>query len=66
MLGGVGASGFGGSVDAVGDGAEELVGVLLFFEDAFEGVGGSVLTEEFGPGAESAVDGDFVVFDLLG
>src|ERR1700730_12990971 len=64
--GGVGGSGFGGGVDAVGDGGEQLVGVLLFFEDAFEGVGGSVLTEEFGPAAQGAVDGDFMMLDLLG
>ena len=46
--GGLGGSGFGsgGGVDAVGDGAEEFVGVLLFFQDALEGVGGSVLPEE--------------------
>jgi len=62
----VGTSGFGRGVDAVGDGGEELVSVLLFFEDAFESGGGPVLTEEFGPTAEGAVDGDFVVLDLLG
>src|ERR1700736_2173323 len=65
-LGGV--SGFGGcgGIDAVGDGAEELVGVLLFFKDALEGVGGSVLPKEFSPGAEGAVYGDLVVLNLLG
>jgi hypothetical protein len=65
--GGVGACGFGGGgVEGVGDGAEKFVGILLLFQDGFECGGGSVLTEEFGPAAEGAVDGHLVVLDLLG
>src|SRR5271170_7573720 len=55
-----------GGVDAVGDGGEEFVGVFLFVEDAVEDVGSVVFTEELGPGAEGAVDGDLVMLDLLG
>src|SRR5207302_9947643 len=50
----------------VGDLGEDLVGVLLLSADALECAGGSVLTEEFGPAAQSAVDGNLVVLDLLG
>jgi len=65
--GGVGGFGFdGGGVDAVGDGGEELVGVLFFVEDAVEEVGCVVVAEKLGPGAEGAVDGDLVMLYLLG
>jgi hypothetical protein len=56
----------GGGVNAIGDGGQELVGVFLFVENAVEDLGCFVFAEELGPGAESAIDGDFVMLDLLG
>jgi hypothetical protein len=64
--GGYGSGFGGGGVDAVGDGGEELVGVLLFVEDAVEEIGCIVVAEELGPGAEGAVDCNLVMLNLLG
>lgn len=52
-------------IDVVCDVAEEFVGFLFLFEDGIERGGVPVPAEDFGPGAQGAINGDLVMFDLL-
>jgi hypothetical protein len=58
-------SGCGLHVDAVGDGAEQLIGCLLFLQDGGEDLRVVRQAQKIGPVAQSSVDGDLVVLDLL-
>ncbi len=53
-------------VERLGDAGEIFVGLFFFVLGFFEQVNGFLFVEQAGPGLERAVEGDFVVLDLLG